>query len=238
MVLIPLIALLAAIVKSATGFGLALVVVGLGAVAIGPEHAIPLAALLDAATGLALLHQTRSRPRPAVWRPMAVAMGTGALVGALLFARVDAERLVAPIGVIVLVSAVLLALARRRTTPAVRSGLAPGVAVGVSGLGGVLGGLLGPGGPPVVLAATLAYDKDDFRALLAPVFLVAAVVRSVTYAATGRMTTTAVLGAVLALVVLPLGAWIGGWLHARLSERAFDALVAALLVGTGLRLLW
>ena len=238
MVLIPLIALLAAIVKSATGFGLALVVVGLGAVAIGPQHAIPLAALLDVATGLALLHQTRARRRPAVWRPMAVAMGTGSLVGALLFARVDAEHLVAPIGVIVLVSAVLLTIVRRREQPRERRGLSPSVGIGVAGLGGVLGGLFGPGGPPVVIAATLAYDKADFRALLAPVFLVAAVVRSVTYVATGTMTATAALGAVLALAVLPIGAWIGGWLHGRLSEPAFDVLVAALLVGTGLRLLW
>ncbi len=238
MILIPLIALLAAIVKSATGFGLALVVVGLGAVAIGPQHAIPLAALLDVATGLALLHQTRATPRPAVWRPMAVAMGTGSLVGALLFSRVDAERLLAPIGVIVLVSAVLLTVVRRRLRPRERSGLPLSMAVSVSGLGGVLGGLFGPGGPPVVIAATLAYDKTDFRALLAPVFLAAAVVRSATYVATGTMTATAVLGAVVALAVLPVGAWIGGRLHARLPEPLFGLLVAALLVGTGLRLLW
>lgn len=238
MILIPLIALLAAIVKSATGFGLALVVVGLGAVAIGPQHAIPLAALLDVATGLALLYQTRDQPRPPVWRPMSVVMGAGSLVGALLFARVAPERLLVPIGVIVLVSAVLLTLVRHRPVPRARSGLAPVVAVVVAGIGGVLGGLLGPGGPPVVIAATLAYDKSDFRALLAPVFLGAAVVRSVTYVATGTMTSIAVWAAVVALAVLPVGAWIGGRLHRRLSEPAFDVLVAALLVGTGLRLLW
>lgn len=234
---VPLIALVATVVKTATGFGLAMVVVGFGALAIGPAHAIPLAALLDLAVGIALVAKTRGSPRPVIWKPVAVAMAGGALLGGLAFARVDPERLTAPLGVVIMASAVLLAVAKRRRRGPLRGSMRTSVGVAAGALGGVLGGLLGPGGPPIIVAASLHYDKDAFRALLAPVFLTAAVVRTTTYAVTGMLNTTVIVAALLALAVLPAGTWVGMRLHRAATQARFDLAVTALLVMLGLRLL-
>lgn len=237
MLWIPLIALLATIVKSATGFGLALVVVGFGALAIGPEHAIPLAAVLDLVSGAVLMRQTRHDDRPAIWRPMAASMGVGAVLGSVLFTLVDADRLTTALGATIVASAVALFAVQHPFTSGPRTGLRPWVAVPVSAFGGVLAGLVGPGGPPVIIAASTAYDKTAFRALLAPVFLAAGMVRTVAYVLLGAMTTTVVTAALLSLLVLPLGAFLGARLHRVASTRVFDAAVVVLLVLAGVRLM-
>lgn len=232
------IAFLAYVVKSATGFGPALVVVGLGTLAIGAENAIPLAAVLDIVSGVALLWQTRTEPRAPLWRPMAVAMGTGAVAGSALFSVLQADSLARPLGVVIIVSTLaLLAVRLRPSGHAARPTLRTPVAVPITAGGGFLGGLLGVGGPPVAVAVSLTFPKTEFRSLLTPVFLTSATVRLVSYAVYGTLTTEAVQAAGLALLVLPAGAWLGNRLHGAMSDRVFDGAVAALLLVTGARLL-
>lgn len=236
MIWIPLIGLAAFVVKSATGFGPALIIVGVGTLAIGIEHSVPLAAMFDLVSGLVLMRQVRGVERPPIWRPMAVLIAVTSAAGAALFTGVDASLLLRPLGVVIIVSAVAIALQRRRE-PAASGELRRGVALGAAGLGGVLGGLLGVSGPPVVLAASSRLSKDAFRALVAPVFLASAVVRVGLYGATGAITLPSLQALGLTLLVLPLGAALGDRVHRLMTERAFLLVVTALLTVTGLNLL-
>jgi len=237
MIWIPVIGLFAFIVKSATGFGPAIVIVGFGTLAIGIEHAVPLAAMFDLVSGLVLLAQTRGPVRPVVWRPMAGTIAGTSLIGGMVFSGLDTHALLRPLGVVIILSALAVLLARWLRIAAPTGTMRRDVALGSAGLGGLLGGMFGISGPPVVIAASTSMTKQDFRSLVAPVFLASAVTRFAVYLALGSISIVSVQALLLTLLVLPLGAAIGDRVHRLIPETTFLGLVTGLLVLSGVNLL-
>jgi uncharacterized membrane protein YfcA len=237
MMWIPLIGLFAFIVKSATGFGPAIVIVGFGTLAIGIEHAVPLAAMFDLVSGLVLLAQTRGPVRPAVWRRMGVTIAVTSLIGGVVFAGLDTSSLLRPLGVVVILSALAVLVARSLHVASPTGEMRRDVAYGSAALGGLLGGVFGISGPPVVIAASTSMRKQDFRSLVAPVFLASAVTRFAVYLALGSISIVAVQALLLTLLVLPIGAAIGDRVHHLIPENTFLGLVTVLLVLSGVSLL-
>jgi uncharacterized membrane protein YfcA len=98
---------------------------------------------------------------------------------------------------------------------------------------GVLAGLFGTGGPPVILYYRYrGLDKQAFRAVLLAVFLATSVVRIPTYFASGIAGIPSVVSALLVLPVCLVGLVVGHRLHVAISERSFrrgTALVLAIL---------
>ncbi len=108
----------------------------------------------------------------------------------------------------------------------------------VTGLtSGVLGGLFGTGGPPVI--ALLKHHhlaKGAFRATLLWYFMVMSVIRAGTYVRVGVLTTD-VLHAVLWLLPPSLtGPLLGMVIHRKISARSFGLAVSILLIALGLAL--
>jgi len=109
-------------------------------------------------------------------------------------------------------------------------------AVGV--LAGVLGGMFGTAGPPLILYYRLAgMTKGAFRGNLMAIFFLLGLMRLPTYGVTGLLTYERLVSAAAVFPVVLLGAWVGNRVHLNLSERTFQRLVAVALAGIGILLL-
>jgi hypothetical protein len=103
---------------------------------------------------------------------------------------------------------------------------------------GVLAGMLGTGGPPLILYYRLAgVDKATFRGNLMAIFLVITLVRLPTYALTGFITPERLVSAALVFPAVLGGAAIGNYVHLTIRELTFQRLVAVALVLLGVLLL-
>jgi uncharacterized membrane protein YfcA len=176
------------------------------------------------------------------WRtvrwPSIAGIGAGLLVGipagtAILRAG-EPTLLLTVLGVfLVLVGVVFLALPRPRRTrwPAWS---APPVGV----VSGVLTGLFGTGGPPLIVYFHLAgLGKSAFRGHLMAIFLAMTFVRVPAYAVGGLITLPRLVSGLAVLPAVALGAWLGHRIHLRVSETTFRRLVSAMLVVLGTLLL-
>jgi hypothetical protein len=238
--------LLAFAVKAATGFGPALVVVSLGTLLVGPVEAVILAAFLDVASGAGLAWLERERIREVKWTGPAVTVALGAVVGAALLGVVPTAGLTRLVGGGVVGFGVWLLLAARGSGKAGESGAGPGgpsappalLEHAAVGFGGVAGGLIGVGGPPIILYYGAYLPKTAFRATIVPILLVAALFRAGTYWATGQVDARIGMLIAASLPALPLGLWLGNRVFHRVSEAAFRRVVAAVVTVVGLRLLF
>jgi len=106
------------------------------------------------------------------------------------------------------------------------------------GLGaGVLAGLYGTGGPPViVLLKSYGLDKGAFRATLLWFFLLMSLMRGGAYLHEGLLSEAELLAALWLLPFSIAGTVLGMLAHGRLSERVFGRAVSLLLVLLGVLL--
>jgi uncharacterized membrane protein YfcA len=105
-------------------------------------------------------------------------------------------------------------------------------------ISGVLTGLFGTGGPPLIFFYQLrGVDKAAFRGNLMAIFLLMTLVRVPSYAAFGLITWPRLVSAVAVLPAVLFGAWIGNRIHLQLEEDSFRRLVSVALVAIGIVLL-
>ncbi len=105
-------------------------------------------------------------------------------------------------------------------------------------ISGLLTGLFGTGGPPLVLYFSLkGLDKSAFRGNLMFLFLSMTVIRVPAYAALGLITAPRLAAGLAVFPAVLAGAVMGHRIHLDLSESAFRTLVAGALVVLGLVLL-
>ncbi|MBK7770035.1 MAG: sulfite exporter TauE/SafE family protein [bacterium] len=171
------------------------------------------------------------------WRPLlgiSAGVVVGIPIGARLLSRGDPTVVLTVLGwFLIAVGLVFLRLpAGGRVQPPAWAGPPTGL------VSGVLTGLFGTGGPPVIIWYHLsAADKTVFRGHLMTIFLLMTIVRVPSYMATGLVTAPRLWSSLAVLPAVLLGAWIGHRLHVRISDRLFQALVCVLLVLLGAMLL-
>jgi uncharacterized membrane protein YfcA len=230
LVILGVIALAAFATEGAIGFGGTVLAASIGAQFVPLELLLPAFVPLNMVMSSWLLARGF---RSIGWRMLAVEIapmvGVGAAVGLALF-HVPAKHVFAfGFGVFV-VGLAILQLAR----PGGRE-LAKPLQWLLLGLGGVVHGLFGTGGPMIVYVVRRRLaDKLAFRSTLAVLWLVLNVALLVNYASEGLYTrTTAKAAAVIALVIVP-GLYIGERVHHRLDAGRFERVVWIVLLAAGL----
>lgn len=217
------------------GFGAGLIAVG-GLALLVPElrDVVVLLLLVNLPAELWVVWSSR---RDIAWRGVFVlfaGIGVGIPLGAWLLTWGRPEILLTTLGVFLAAVGVVFLVtpaAPRRTPPL---WVKPPVGV----LSGLLTGLFGTGGPPLVLYYQISgADKSTFRGHLMAIFLLMTVVRVPSYAALGLITPTRMWSAAMVLPAVLAGALIGNKIHLELDEETFRRVVSGALVVIGLLLL-
>jgi uncharacterized membrane protein YfcA len=219
----------ATLVRSALGFGEALIAVPLVAFVLPVEIAAPVAVLVSITVAVVVLAQDwrQVNARSAVWLVGFTVLGIP--LGLFLLRSVPEPVVKGTLGLIVAGFAAL-SMARQSAYQLHDDRLA--WLFGVSA--GVLGGAYGMNGPPLVVYGSLRrWPPERFRATLQGYFLPASIIGMVGYWAAGLWTPHVnryyVLSLPAVLVAIPLGRMI----NARLDARRFVRVVHAGLFASG-----
>jgi uncharacterized protein len=229
---ILVIVFLAVLTQSVTGFGLALVAMGLLSRTLGVQTTAPLIALIAVPLEFALLvrHRQAVRWRP-VWR-LSLAALVGIPIGILGLRYVN-ERIVLTILGLVLVAYAMYAL-RVPRLPELRW---PGWAFGFGFLSGLLGGAYNTAGPPaVVYGNTQRWEPAEFKSNLQGFFLIHDAMVITGHAWSQHYTPAVWAAWRAALPGLGLGLVVGLLVERHINPAAFRRIVLWLLIAMGLRL--
>ena len=226
---------LAQVIYVAFGFGSGLIAVGILALMF-PSLQDVVVLLLLVNLPAEILVVVRSWPEITWRRVGAIAAGVvvGVPLGTYVLKTGSPDVVLAVLGAfLVAVSVVLL-----RLRDGVRVGWPRWSGPPVGLVGGVLTGLFGTGGPPLIIYYHLAgLAKGAFRGNLMAIFLLQTCLRIPAYAVGGLLTPARLWSGLMLLPAALLGTWAGQRLHVQLSESAFRRLVSALLGVIGVLLL-
>jgi uncharacterized membrane protein YfcA len=217
------------------GFGAGLIAVGTMALLLpNLKDAVVLLLLVNLPAELWVV---RSSWRQISWRGVLVIFAGVALgipLGTWWLRFGNAGFLLVLLGVVLVAVGSAFLLFRAPGSRAMKSWTAAPVGL----LSGVLTGLFGTGGPPLILYYQLSgADKTAFRGHLMAIFLLMTTVRVPSYVAFGLVTAPRLWSALAVMPAVILGAIVGNSIHLRIDEATFRRLVSAALLIIGLMLL-
>lgn len=224
---------LATLIRSALGFGEALVAVPLLSLVIPVEVAAPLAVLVSIAVALVVVLEDWHKVHlGSAWR-LVLSTLFGIPLGLLLLTAVP-EPLVKAVLAVVIIAFSAYCLSRRTPLQLGDDRLAWLFGFGA----GVLGGAYGMNGPPLVVYGTLRrWPAEQFRATLQGYFLPASVVGMAGYWLAGLWGQTVTRYALLSLPVAVVSIVLGRVVNRRLAGRGFIWYVHGALIVIGVTLL-
>jgi uncharacterized membrane protein YfcA len=229
-------ALAGGIVNGLTGFGTALTALGIWVYAIPPTAAASLAIICSIVSQLQTLHLIW---RAIDWKRVLFFVVPGVLgvpLGTLLLPHIDPRLFKLGLGFFLVVYPAYVLMRKRQTESAWGGKVADG-AVGFGG--GVLGGLTGLSGVlPVIWTDIRGWSKEQRRSVLQFFNLSILSFALVSHAASGLLTRQVALEAAIVLPATIGGAWLGGFLYQRLADRGYQRAVMALLLVSGVALIW
>jgi uncharacterized membrane protein YfcA len=233
----------AQLVRGVTGFGSALVAVPLLAWVWGPQQAVTVTVLIDMIGGFVLLPSARSKVNVALVLAMFLPALLGQFVGTELLVSLPEVWVRRLLGLLVIVFGLDM-VARpvkegRGEWEAIPEGRRDlfgwGAAAGL--LGGTMAGLVGAGGPPIVVFLRRFFVDAFARAQMIGLFFLTSISLSSMLAARGVTDSSSVTRAALLLLPMALGAVVGTRLSTRVPRFFFGRFVGLLLAGTGIGLM-
>lgn len=232
------IAFAATLIRSAFGFGEALIAVPLLALWIPLREAAPLALLYSMSVASVVLAQDwkKIQVKSAEW--LLVATIPGVPVGMLVLTEGHPAVVKAVLGLLILAFA-LWGLTSRRA-PEIREGR--GWVVGCGFLAGVLGGAYAMSGPPLVVYGVMRrWSAQQFRATLQAYFLPGGLLVAVGYWVSGLWNAEVLRLYLYSLPMLVPAVWLGTYINRRLHGDVFLkfvyvglAVIGAVLAARGL----
>jgi uncharacterized membrane protein YfcA len=223
----------ATLIRSAFGFGEALVAVPLLALVIPVKVAVPSAALVSVTVAAVVVAQDRQHVhlRSALWLVLSTLAGIP--IGLVLL-RTGSERLVkGGLGVVIAAFAIW-SLRRDRVHELTTDRLA----WLFGGIAGILGGAYGMNGPPLVVYGTLRrWSPQRFRATLQGYFLPASSVGLIGYWAAGLWTASVSAYYLVSLPIVLLAILLGRAANRRFDAQRFFVYIHAGLLASGAGLL-
>jgi uncharacterized membrane protein YfcA len=230
-----LILALAEMVYVLLGFGAGLIAVGTLALLLPDlQDAVVLLLLVNLPAEMWVV---RSSWHKISWRGVFVifvGVAVGIPFGTYLLRWGDASFLLVVLGIFLVAVGVIFLIARLPRIHKLGGWLTAPVGV----VSGVLTGLFGTGGPPLILYYQLSgAHKAAFRGNLMAIFLLMTTIRVPSYAAFGLISGPRLWSALAVLPSVVVGAVIGNRIHLRIEESTFRRLVSAALLAIGLLLL-
>lgn len=224
----------AALLRSALGFGDAVVAMPLLTMVVGLKTASPIVAFMGPTISLLILARSWRKVEFRSAGRLVAATLVGIPVGIYGLARLPEEPLKVLLGLLILGYGVF-GLAR----PAARiERERPWLAWAVGWTAGVLGGAYNTNGPPVVAYGMLkGWPPERFRATLQGYFLPTGAAILVGHGIAGLWTGEVLRGYLYALPAIVLGVALGGLLHRKLPHALFAKLVYIALAAMGALLL-
>ncbi len=223
-------------VNGLTGFGTALTALPFWLHAVHPVVAAQLAAAASVAGQMRTLHIVWPQISWKVVAPYIVTGLMGVPFGMALLPMIEVRSFKLGIGMI-LVSYCAFQLISRDRLRIANAGR--GADAGIGFVSGVLGGVAGVSGVlPTVWASLRGYSKADKRVLFQTFNTAILGAMLGLYAARGMMTWEFGRALLISLPATLLGAQLGNWFYGRIDTRGFDRLVLALLLLSGLSLIW
>lgn len=222
-------------IRSAFGFGEALIAVPLLAFFIPMQVAAPLAVLVSVTIAAVVLVQDwrHIHLQSAGWLVLSTMVGIP--LGLLLLTHAPEHVMKAGLGGLILLFALfsLTGGARMQLRHESRRWM---LACGF--IAGILGGAYGMNGPPLVIYGSLRkWTAQHFRATLQAYFLPASVLGMVGYLSAGMWTPAVTRDYLLCLPVMLPAVFLGRAINHRLSAAAFSRYIYLGLAGIGLALL-
>lgn len=225
--------LLATMIRSAFGFGEALVAVPLLALAIPVETAAPLAVLASITVALIVVLQDwrHIHLRSAVWLVLPTFLGIP--LGLLALKKLPEPAVKG------FLALTIISFSAWSLTPRARFELKNERLAGLFGFAaGILGGAYGMNGPPLAMYGSLRrWPPANFRATLQGYFLPASLAGMTGYWAAGLWTPVVSRFYLLSLPGVLAGIFLGRWINRRLNARHFLLYVHAGLIAIGVILL-
>jgi hypothetical protein len=230
LILVAGVLFVAALIRSALGFGDAVVAMPLLAMTVGLRTATPLVAFVGPTISLLILARDWRRIEFKAAGRLIAATLLGIPLGIYGLARLPEAPLKAALGVIILGYG-LFGLARPGTRLKSERAWVPWL-VGWSA--GILGGAYNINGPPVVAYGMLrGWPPESFRATLQGYFLPTGLAILAGHGLAGLWTGTVLRSYLLALPAIVLGVVVGRLLNKRLTHAIFVKLVYASLAVMG-----
>lgn len=224
---------LATIIRSAFGFGEALVAVPLLALAVPVEVAAPVAVLVSITVALVIVIQDwrRIHLRSAIWLVVPTLFGIPA--GLTILRTVPEPAVKATLAVLI------IAFSAYSLLPRAHFELENDRLAGVFGfIAGILGGAYGMNGPPLVIYGSLRrWSPANFRATLQGYFLPASLAGMAGYWVAGLWTPVVNRYYLLALPGALVAIFLGRMINQRLNARQFVLYVHVGLIVIGIVLL-
>lgn len=234
LVFAPLIVLLTYIVFGISGFGTTLVAVPLLAHLYPIKVVIPMVVLLDCVATVRQAVKLRGGVYKSEVLPLLPFMLAGMAAGVFLLIRLPGEVLLVCLGIFVLAYGIYYALRHDSVYRLARWTAAP---IGL--FAGTTSSLFGVGGPLYVMyLAGRGATPDDIRATMPVIFSFTTVGRIALFAATGLYSESVLLTAAALMPVMGLGLYCGNRLHLNLSREQVVRIIGALLVLSGVSLLF
>jgi uncharacterized protein len=227
--------LIATVIRSAFGFGEALVAVPLLAFRIPLPVAAPLAVLVSITVAAIVVGQDwrKIHLRSASWLVLASLLGIP--LGLLLLMSSHQRGVKAALAAIIIAFSVY-SLVGRSTLQLERD--SRGWLMGCGLLAGILGGAYGMNGPPLVIyGAMRGWSATQFRATLQGYFLPASLIGMGGYWLAGLWSSTVTRYYLFSLPVTVLGVYLGRVINHRLQGEGFFKYLYVGLVGVGALLL-
>ena len=230
---VAIIVFLAVVTQAATGFGLALVSMGLLAQLLGIQVAAPLVAMIALPLEFMLLVRYRHALNwKAVWQ-LSAASVVGIPLGILALKQVNEKIILTVLGLVIVGYAVYALINPRMPE------LQPGWAWGFGFVAGLLGGAYNTAGPPAVIYGSgRRWSPPEFKSNLQGFFLLNDALVITGHALSSHLTPVVWDNYRVALPALALGLIAGLGLERLINPAAFRKIVLLLLIVTGLRLMF
>ena len=226
---------IATLIRSAFGFGEALIAVPLLSLRIPVQIAAPLAVLASITIAAVVVVQDRQRIhiRSAGWLVLSTLFGIP--LGLILLTIGDQRMVKAALAIIILAFSVYSLLGR--TPPELKSDSRKWL-FGCGFCAGVLGGAYGMNGPPLVIYGDMRrWSAPHFRATLQGYFLPASIIGMAGYWLAGLWTPAVTHYYLLSLPAMLPAIFLGRAINRRMHGETFLRYVYFGLAGTGLLLL-